>query len=183
MERIPAVLLLALALYAVGIFCAPIATPPPSPVSTPAPVNQNEGAKKSSSSLANVEDVMMDPSAKLRKFCDNRRPHNCQSQCPEFFLQAHKVSSLPLSCNHVSVPHDGMHPYILFYIAWQKQEGDITYLTDKFLWPEDPDDPFFELPAAAGEQRSKRAAVKNRYRRWTNGVVPYIISDAYTGTV
>lgn len=62
--------------------------------------------------------------------------------------------------------------------AWQKQEGDITYLTDKFLFPEDPDDPFFELPA---EQRSKRAAVKNRYRLWANGVVPYIISDAYTG--
>ena len=71
----------------------------------------------------------------------------------------------------------------IFFItsaAWQKQEGDITYLTDKFLWPEDPDDPFFELPA---KSRSKRAAVKNRYRLWTNGVVPYIISDSYTGII
>ena len=62
--------------------------------------------------------------------------------------------------------------------------GDITYLTDKFLLPEDPDDPFFELPVTA-EQRSKRAAVRNRYWLWPNGVVPYKISDSdeYTGVL
>ena len=111
MERIPAVLLLAVALYAVGIFCAPIATPPPSPVSTPAPVN--EGAKESGSSLANVEDVMMDPSAKLRKFCDNRRPHNCQSQCPEFFLQAHKYLAYP--CHAIMYRCHMMVCILIFY--------------------------------------------------------------------
>ena len=63
-------------------------------------------------------------------------------------------------------------------VAWQKQVGDITYLTDKFLFLEDPKDPFFELPA---EQRSKRAAIKFRSRLWTNGVVPYIISNDYNG--
>ena len=86
--------------------------------------------------------------------------------------------NVPLSRNHVVIADDA---FIILSTAWQKQEGDITYLTDKFLWPEDPDDPFFELPAAASEQRSKRAAVKNRLRLWTNGVVPYIMSDAYTG--
>ena len=68
------------------------------------------------------------------------------------------------------------------YSAWQKQEGDITYLTDKFLLPEDPDDPFFERPTTDSAQRSKRAAIKNRHRLWANGVVPYVISDAYTGS-
>lgn len=70
-----------------------------------------------------------------------------------------------------------MH-FCILSVAWQKQEGDITYLTDKFLWPEDPDDPFFELPA---ESRSKRAAVKNRYRLWPNGIVPYVMSSSYSG--
>ena len=62
--------------------------------------------------------------------------------------------------------------------------GDIAYLTDNFLLPEDPDDPFFELPVTA-EQRSKRAAVRSRYKLWPNGVVPYKISDAeeYTGVL
>ena len=77
----------------------------------------------------------------------------------------------------VSCDHDSMR-FCILSAAWQKQEGDITYLTDKFLWPEDPDDPFFELPA---KSRSKRAAVKNRYRLWPNGVVPYVMSDSYTG--
>jgi hypothetical protein len=73
---------------------------------------------------------------------------------------------------------------ILFitFVAWQKQEGDITYLTDEFLFPEDPDDPFFELPMTT-EQRSKRTAVKHRFRLWPNGVVPYKISDNYTGAL
>ena len=75
--------------------------------------------------------------------------------------------------------------YLLIFIAlaaWQKQEGDITYLTDKFLFPEDLDDPFFERPTTDSAQRSKRAAVRNRYKLWKNGVVPYILSDNYTGS-
>ena len=63
MERTSTAVLLALALCTVGCFCAPITTPPPA--AKPAPVN--EGATESSSSLADVEDIMMDPSAKLRK--------------------------------------------------------------------------------------------------------------------
>ena len=64
------------------------------------------------------------------------------------------------------------------YAAWQKQEGDITYLTDKFLFPEDDNDPFYQVPS---DKRSKRAAIKDRYRLWKNGVVPCVISTAYTG--
>ena len=99
MERIPAALLLAVALCTVSCFCAPITTPPP-PAPTPAPVN--EGAKESSSSLADVENVMMDPSAKLRKFCDNRAWY-CLSKK---YLQAQVASgqsSIPLSCNHAMI--------------------------------------------------------------------------------
>ena len=67
----------------------------------------------------------------------------------------------------------------LIIAAWQKQVGDITYLTDKFPFIEDEDDPYHEVPAA--EQRSKRAAVRNRYWLWKNGVIPYVISNSYTG--
>lgn len=69
---------------------------------------------------------------------------------------------------------------IFFHAAWQKQEGDITYLTDKFLLPEKPDDPFYTL---SNGHHSKRAAIKNRYRLWVNGTVPYVISSSYTGNV
>ena len=74
MERIPATLLLTVALCIVGCFCAPITTPPP-PIPDPTPAPVNEGAKESDSSLADVEDVMMDPSAKLRKFSDTDCSH------------------------------------------------------------------------------------------------------------
>ena len=67
-----------------------------------------------------------------------------------------------------------------FRAAWQKQEGDITYLTDKFLMPEDLSDPFYTRPI---DHRSRRAAIKNRYRLWVNGTIPYIISPHYTGNV
>lgn len=65
MERISVTLLMAVALCIVGCFSAPITTPPPPP---PPAVPVNEATKESHSSLAGVEDVMMDPAAKLRKF-------------------------------------------------------------------------------------------------------------------
>ena len=140
------------ALHIYSCFSAPLM----SALSPSAPVTPNEGGHApTATSLANVEDVMMDPTAKMRKlfltFCQ------CQSsKCYQWLILKH-------------------------FVAWQKQEGDITYLTDKFLFPEDLDDPFFTLPANG--QRSKRAAVKDRYKLWPNGVIPYEISSAYDGTM
>ena len=65
MNKILATLLADAALCIVSCFCAPIITPPHAEPATVSSVK--EAANKWSSSLADVEDVMMDPTAKMCK--------------------------------------------------------------------------------------------------------------------
>jgi hypothetical protein len=68
MNKIQVALLLAVALCTISGFCAPITTPPPPSIPAPSPVPVPVVNEETKVSMADVEDVMMDPSAKLRKF-------------------------------------------------------------------------------------------------------------------